>query len=48
MSERIRKPLRAGIIAAVVAFSVIAGTVGSYAYWSATAQRERSESAPPR
>lgn len=33
----IRKPLRAGIIAAIVAFSVIAGTVGSYAYWSATA-----------
>ena len=37
MSDNIRKPLRAGIIAAVVAFSVIAGTVGSYAYWSATA-----------
>jgi hypothetical protein len=37
VSERIRKPLRAGIIAAVVAFSVIAGTMGSYAYWSATA-----------
>jgi hypothetical protein len=37
VSERIRKPLRAGIIAAVVALSVIAGTVGSYAYWSATA-----------
>jgi hypothetical protein len=38
VSELIRKPLRAGIIAAVVAFSVIAGTMGSYAYWSATAQ----------
>ncbi len=37
MSESIRKPIRAGIIAAIVAFSVIAGTVGSYAYWSATA-----------
>ncbi len=37
MIDRIRKPLRAGIIAAVVAFSVIAGTMGSYAYWSATA-----------
>ena len=36
MNDAIRKPLRAGIIAAVVAFSVIAGTVGSYAYWSAT------------
>lgn len=38
MSERIRKPLRRGIIAAIVTFSVIAGTVGSYAYWSATSQ----------
>ncbi len=43
MSERIRKPgvrnhVRAGIIAAVVAFSVIAGTMGSYAYWSTSAQ----------
>jgi hypothetical protein len=37
VSENIRKPLRAGIIAAVVAFSVIAGTVGSYAFWAATA-----------
>jgi len=37
VSEHIRKPIRAGIIAAIVAFSVIAGTVGSYAYWSATA-----------
>jgi hypothetical protein len=35
--DDIRKPLRAGIIAAVVAFSVIAGTVGSYAFWAATA-----------
>jgi hypothetical protein len=37
VSESVRKPIRAGIIAAIVAFSVIAGTVGSYAYWSATA-----------
>ena len=42
MSEPVRKPgiraqVRAGIIAAVVAFSVIAGAAGSYAYWSATA-----------
>jgi len=29
--------VKAGIVAAIVAFSVIAGTVGSYAYWSATA-----------
>jgi Ricin-type beta-trefoil lectin domain len=34
----IRKHARAGIIAAIVAFSVLAGTVTSYAYWSATAQ----------
>ncbi|MEO8263170.1 MAG: ricin-type beta-trefoil lectin domain protein [Pseudolysinimonas sp.] len=38
MSERLRTPIRTGIIAAIVAFSVIAGTVGSYAYWSATSQ----------
>jgi hypothetical protein len=34
----IGKNARTGIIAAIVAFSVLAGTVTSYAYWSATAQ----------
>jgi len=33
-----RTQTRAGIIAAIVAFSVLAGTVTSYAYWSATSQ----------
>lgn len=33
----IRTSVKAGIVAAIVAFSVIAGTVGSYAYWSSAA-----------
>lgn len=37
MNEPTRKPWRSAVIAALVTFSVIAGTVGSYAYWSATA-----------
>lgn len=37
MTDRLRTPIRAGIIAAVAAFSVIAGTMGSQAYWSANA-----------
>lgn len=37
MSERTRFPIRTAIIAAVATFSVLAGTIGSYAYWSATA-----------
>ena len=36
MTEPTRKPWRAAVIAAIVTFSVIAGTVGSWAYWSAT------------
>ncbi|MCU1417846.1 MAG: hypothetical protein JWP32_2020 [Schumannella sp.] len=36
MTEPGRKPWRAALIAAIVTFSVIAGTVGSWAYWSAT------------
>lgn len=38
MSERRRFPVRTAIISAIAAFSVLAGTIGSYAYWSATAQ----------
>ncbi|MEO8093356.1 MAG: RICIN domain-containing protein [Pseudolysinimonas sp.] len=33
----IRKHWRAAVIAAIATFSVLAGTIGSYAYWSTTA-----------
>ncbi|HTL42177.1 MAG TPA: RICIN domain-containing protein [Pseudolysinimonas sp.] len=36
MTERIRTPWRAAVIAAIVTLSVVAGAAGSWAYWSAS------------
>lgn len=37
MTERTRKPWRTALIAGLATFGILAGTIGSYAYWSAQA-----------
>lgn len=38
MTARRRLPVRTAVISAIAAFSVLAGALGSYAYWTASAQ----------